>query len=228
MSGEEAVQRLITVGRDVTADIDKIMLKLGLSANVMIYDRIYKTGKNAEGQEYRPYSTKPMLVNCKSKYMTEDACTKVLGTKTEKKEKNKRSKYEKYMAAESGEFGTKWITLNKGGKKIKLFELPEGYKQFREINNRRTDIVDLTWSGRLWSNIRYPAVKSTDADHKAGIAIIGAAGDEYRKILLGLTDGNGKGMKGRGQILDLNKEEISVLEDMVNTWVSDIIKRDGL
>jgi hypothetical protein len=102
------------------------------------------------------------------------------------------------------------------------------YKKKKEKAGHYRGIVDLTYSGRLWSNIRTPTVKSTEADHKAGMVIIGPAGDEYRKILTGLVDGNGRGLQGRGDILDLNKEEISIIQGFVDKWVGEIINANGL
>jgi len=218
MSGAEAAKVLTAVGNDVMTSIDKIMLKLGEDANAMIAKRIQETGINAEGIPLPPYSTKPMLVNCSNPYMTKEACTKILGNKTEKKAKGKRSQYEKYLAAESGEFDTKWVTLKKGGKKIKLFELPEGYKQFREINNRRTDIVDLMWSGGLWSNIK---VLRAAKEGSMGVARISPESKEYALRLAGITD-------RKGIILDLNKKEVKLLLVEANKWLTDIIKKNGL
>jgi hypothetical protein len=88
--------------------------------------------------------------------------------------------------------------------------------------------VDFTYSGNLWNDIRFPKIKSTDADHKAGMVIIGPAGDEYRKILTGLVEGNGRWLQGRGDILDLNKEEIGIIQQMTDKWVAEIINANGL
>ena len=63
---------------------------------------------------------------------------------------------------------------------------------------------------------------------KQGVVIVGASGDEYRKILMGLTDGNGRGLQGRGDILDLNKDEIAVIQQMTDKWVEEIINANGL
>lgn len=159
MNIDTAVQRFIKVGKDFT-EFDKIMPKIGLSANAMIYDRIYKTGYNAQGEALRDYTPK--------------------------------------------------------------------YKKKKEKAGHYRGFVDLTYSGKLWSNISIPAVKSTDADHKAGVVIVGASGDEYRKILMGLTDGNGRGLQGRGDILDLNKDEIAVIQEMTDKWVEETINANGL
>ena len=48
----------------------------------------------------------------------------------------------------------KWVTLQRGGRNIKLFELPGGYKEFRDIHGRQTDHVDFTFTGKMWGNIK--------------------------------------------------------------------------
>jgi hypothetical protein len=159
MNVDQAIQRFIKVGKDFT-EFDKIMPKIGFSANAMICKRVNETGYNAQGEPFRDYTPK-----------------------------------------------------------YKAYKTKKGYYR---------GFVDLYWSGRLWSNIKNPVVKSTDADHKEGVVIIGATGDEYRKILAGLTDGNGKGLKGRGDILDLNKEEIDFIQEMTDKWVSEVINANGL
>jgi hypothetical protein len=159
MSGEEFIVRFVRVGKDLT-EFDKIMPKIGASANAMIYTRIYQTGINAQNEPLRDYKDK--------------------------------------------------------------------YKKKKEKAGHYRGLVDLTYSGRLWSNIKTPVVKSTDAEHKEGVVIVGASGDEYRKILTGLTDGNGRGLEGRGDILDLNKEEIGIIQDMTDKWVSELVNANGL
>jgi hypothetical protein len=167
MNVDQAIQRFIKVGKDFT-EFDKIMPKIGASANAMIYQRIYTSGYNAQNEPFRDYTPKYKAYKSKSK----------------SKDPTKTGHYRGF--------------------------------------------VDFTYSGKLWSNIREPKVKSTDEDHKAGVVIVGASGDEYRKILMGLTDGNGRGLKGRGDILDLNKEEIDVIQQMTDKWVSEVINANGL
>jgi hypothetical protein len=156
MSGEEVLKRLVAVEQNVQAEMDKIMLKLGSSANAMIYDRIYNTGTNAEYQALLDYKPK--------------------------------------------------------------------YKEYKTKKGHYRGFVDLTYSGRLWSNIK---VVSSQSEHSQGHATVSAEGNEYQQILSGLTEGN-KNLRARGQILDLNNEEIGVLQGMVDVWVNDIVKRNGL
>ena len=103
---------------DVTLEIKEIvnkanmrlgeaMLAVASDAVAMIRQRIIYSGVDAEGNKYDAYSVKPMLANCSG--MAKTACTKIAGSKQKRRE-------------------LEWVTLKRGGKNIRLFILPEGYK----------------------------------------------------------------------------------------------------
>lgn len=156
MNEKEVASKLTAVGQNVSADMDKIMLKLGMSANGMIYKRINTTGTNANYQELLDYKPK--------------------------------------------------------------------YKEYKKKAGHYRGFVDLTFTGRLWSDIK---VVSSQSEHSQGQATISAESNEYQQILSGLTNGN-KNLRARGQILDLNTEEVGILQEMVTVWVNDIVKKNGL
>jgi predicted metallopeptidase len=98
------------------------------------------------------------------------------------------------------------------------------YKEYKEKKGHYRGFVDLTWSGRLWNNIK---VVSSQGEHSKGHAKISAESLEYQQILSGLTNGN-KNLRARGPILDLNTEEVGILQDEVDKWLTDILKKNGL
>lgn len=171
----------------------EIMVKLGLSALTFIKQRVQETGKDAEGASYRPYSTKAMLANCSS--MTGSACAKIAGSKEKRKELD-------------------WVTINGH----KLFAIPGGYKQYRELHGRQTDHVDFSFTNRMWNNIN---VISNQSDHQNGVAIIGAKNEEEKKKLEGNT-------KRRGDILDLNPKEIYDLYTTYHLNALQVFRNNGL
>jgi hypothetical protein len=195
----------------------KLMLEIGGDALRMIADRIIKRGENAEGGQFPPYSTKPMLSGC-SNFINKTSCTQFIGSKTKQKKARKRSEYERYLAAESGEFETKWITIKKGGKNVHLFEIPGGYKQFRELNGRQTQWVDFSFSGDMWRDI---SIISDTSEHNSGVVRIGAKRAENDDKLEGNT-------KRKGEILKLSNEEITFLEDSFDVGLQQIFTQAGL
>jgi hypothetical protein len=71
-----------------------------------------------------------MFTNCSNKYMTVAVCGQL-------------------MSRDQLKWVTSTTTVKQGkntGKRAKLFEIEGGYKEFRELHGRRTDIVDFTFS----------------------------------------------------------------------------------
>lgn len=176
------------------------MMKIGADAMALIRTRVQETGVNAEGQKFDAYSNKPMLSGC-SNFLDKSDCTKFIGSKTARKKEREKSAYEKYLSAEAGEFETKWVTLKRGGKNVRLFEIHGGYKQLREMQGMRTDIVNFSYSNRMWANIK---ITSSNTEHNNGVVILGATTEEDKIKLKSNTE-------KRGQILALNDSEIRTL-----------------
>lgn len=187
---KEAVEHMNEIIRKSIDEFGDVMFQVASRANFLIKNRVINTGINAEGQPFEGYSTRPMLMNCASQYVSTSVCNRLAGSKKKRSELN-------------------WVTLKKGDRNIRLFELEGGYKQFRELHGRQTGHVDFMWSGEMWSSVQ---VVSDDAQHRKGRAIISTTRDEENIKLAGLTD-----MKG--DILMLSNDEINEVSDMIENWL---------
>jgi hypothetical protein len=172
---------------------EEVMVGLGAEALRLIKERVIETGVNAKGQKFKPYSTKPMLVGCKS--LKVKSCTKILGSKEKRKQ-------------------LEWRTVN--GHRLAI--LPGGYKQWREIYGAQTDHVDFSVTNEMWNDIN---IISKSSDHQKGTVIIGAKQESEKKKLSGNT-------KRRGDILDLNPNEIEDLYKTYNLSMLQIFRNNGL
>jgi len=197
MTLKEYNERLEKVLRDTETRLGNTMVKLGSEALTLVRQRVQETGKNAEGQRYPNYSSDPMLTNCSA--MTTSACSRIAGSKNKRKE-------------------LQWVTLKRSGKNIKLFELKQGYKQFRELHGRRTDFVDFTFTGKMWGNMH---ILSSKSDHDNGTVIVGPTTEEEMNKLKG-------NVNRRGQILDLSRDEITQLSNDFKIDIVKIFKDNGL
>lgn len=103
----------------------------------------------------------------------------------------------------------KWVTIKKADKAARLFELDGGYKEFRDLHGRRTDIVDFNFSGEMWANIQ---VVSSDAEHEQGHARISTLSDEENKKLAGNTE-------RKGEILMLSNGEVEQVSKILEDWL---------
>lgn len=199
MTLPEYNRRLEQTSWDIQNRIGETIVELGTEALTLIKKRVQETGKNAEGNDFPPYSQKSMLVGCKS--MNDDVCKSFFG-----KEKNKQ---------------LSWVTLdriNNKGKKIRLAVLEGGYKKFREMHNRRTDIVNFTFYNDMWSDIK---IVSKKTEHNTGTVVIGAEKEEEKKKLEGNT-------KRKGTILDLSDSEIEELKHDFKLKTLYIIRNNGI
>lgn len=173
------------------------MLSIGFSAQTLIKERIIETGKNAKGGQFPPYSVTPTLTNCSA--MLTKSCTRIAGSKAKRRE-------------------LKWVTIKRGDRAIRLFELPGGYKQFRELHDRQTGFVDFSFTNNMWNNI---SVISDYSQHERGVAVIGAKDDINKKKLAGNT-------ARKGEILDLSIAEQNKLKEHYNLKVLQIIKENNV
>ena len=155
--------KLENIIKEIRTD-SSIMVAIGMDATAMIKRRVQETGKNADGQKYEGYSTRPMLIGKKSFYKTTTADA-VFGSKEKRKE-------------------LKWVTIGDHH----LAVLPGGYKKLRELQGYRTDIVNFTISERMWQDI---GIVSNNGDHSSGVVIIGAKTQENKEKLSGNTKRKG-------------------------------------
>lgn len=197
--------------------VGELMIDIGSIAIMRIKRRVIETGTNAEGSKYDPYSTKPMLVNCSR--MTTGACKMIAGSK--EKRKNLKwvtiggsSGFSSFLSVSAGTS----TGMAKEGRGVKLFELPQGYKQFREIHGRQTGFVDFSFTNEMWSNIK---IVSDNSEHNKGVVRIAATTDKDKKKLEGNT-------KRRGDILKLSKSEIDSLASRYNVKLEQIVMKNGL
>lgn len=190
----------------------EIMIKLASSALALNKQRVQEEGLDSKGQKYTPYSKKPMLSG--SKNMSQSAFNKIAGSKKKRAELKwvtiNNNGFASYLAVSSGE------SFNTGGNR--LFVIPGGYKEFRELHGRRTDFVDFTFSGRMWNNIK---LVSDRGELNSGKAVIKPTLELEKKKLEGNT-------KRRGEILGLSKGEEKILADEYESWVEVGLNKYGL
>jgi hypothetical protein len=167
-----------------------IMVQMANEALALNKMRVQEKGEDPKGEKYKAYSKKPMLTNRKA--MTNAAYSSIAGSKKKRQELD-------------------WVTLNSH----RLFELPNGYKQFRELHGRQTGFVDFTFTGRMWGNVK---LVSDRTELNSGVAVIKATEELQKKKLEGNTE-------RRGEILGLSKSEVERLSDVYSGWVDGALRK---
>lgn len=197
MTLKEYNERLGNAADDVESSLSDTMVTLGTEALAIIKQRVQQEGIDAQGKKFDKYSDDPTLTNCSA--MTTSACSRIAGSKQKRKD-------------------LKWVTLKRGGKNVKLFQLPKGYKQFRELHGRQTGFVDFTFFGRLWSSMK---IISNKTQHDSGFVEVGPSTSDQLKIL----EGN---VARKGQILDLSDAEVQEIADRFEIETLNIMRNNGL
>lgn len=194
------------LGRDIEQAIKMVetqlgetMVKVGSTALTRIRQRVQEEGKDASGQGFPPYSTKPMLVGAKT--FKKKSADKFFG-----KQKNKDHS---------------WVTIKRGDNAYHLAVFEEGYRGLREmeLGGGHGDKVDFSYTNAMWGDI---SIISNAGEHDRGTVVIGAKRQEEKDKLTFNTERNLK--KGGKEILDLSESEINELKELFMLPILNVFK----
>lgn len=197
MTIDEYGNRLGGLVAEIQARREQILAGVGMNAIKLIRTRIVETGKKANGSKFASpdnpsgYSRKPMLTNYTA-FWKKSGHDFIAGSKAKRRE-------------------LKWVTLKKGNRAIRLFVLRGGYEQFRQLQGRRTDIVNFSFTNTMWNSMR---VKARQGD----TVTIGVTRQENIKKMEGLN-------KRFGRLLELSKDEDARLRVDMKKDVLNIVKK---
>jgi hypothetical protein len=193
MTVEELNKRFDNIITEATTNAGTQMVQIGTDALAMIQRRIMGGGKNAEGSQYPPYSTKPMLSGC-SGFLDKSKCP---------------------AKTKGGRKDLKWATIQRNGNNYHLFEIPGGYNEFRRLNGLQSSFVDFAFSGRMWKNI---TIVSDSTEHNNGVVRISAKSEEDMKKLEGNTKRKGDILKlSQSEIKDLATMHVKNIVQIIHT-----------
>ena len=198
MDVEELNRRLQGVIDDLQGGAHgEVMIAAANDSIALITKRIQERGTNADGQAFEKYSTKPMWTNKAA--LTQTAYNKIAGSKGQRK-------------------NLRWIMVKRDGKNVRLFELEQGYKQYRELHGRQTRHTDFTFTGRMWSSVALVLDRSKLIQGEA--IIRPQSQQEYQKMQ--------QNVERKGQILDLSGDEIRMVQKGYDKGILQIFRNNGL
>lgn len=150
--------------------LGEITVAVGQSLLASNIERIHEKGKAVDNTPIGQYSTKDMLVGKKS-FVKKASWDSVYKSNKDKKPSN-------------------WRTIKKNGKNYRLVVLPGGYKALRQLQGKKTNVVNLNYSSKLQSELNLVAV-----NNKAEIGFISSYGgtiseameDKYGKKIWGVS-----------------------------------------
>lgn len=205
--------------RLVQSQLGTTMVKIGSNALARIKQRVQEEGKDASGQGFPPYSTKPMLVGAKT--FKVKSADKFFG-----KQKNKDLKWVTLGGRDQG--FSSYLDVSAGGQGpsasgsyVRLAVLPGGYRELREMELKAGagDKVDFSYTNAMWGDI---SIISGTGEHDGGTVVIGAKRQEEKDKLTFNTERNLS--KGGNEILDLSESEINELKEMFLQPILNVFK----
>jgi hypothetical protein len=163
--------------------IDDITVSIGQALVASNIERIHEKGKAVDNTPIGQYSTKDILVGKKS-FAKKSAWDSLYNS-------NKKT--------------NNWRTIKKNDKNYKLILLKGGYKKLRELQGKKTNVVNLNYTSKLQSELNLVVVNNK-ADigftTSYGGTISEALEDKYGKKIWGVSKADKK------EIINIIKEEI--------------------
>ena len=163
----------------------------------MLKQRIVNTGTASDGQKYKPYSSKPILVGAKS-FRTKAAAATIFGTPAKRRSAD-------------------WRTIDRGGTYYRLVLLPGGYKQIRTIESSQVAHKSFLRTGEMWLSIHTLGTKPEGGGRF--ITTVGTKVDLSNKKL----EGNMK--REQKEILAVSQTEEKKLQEILDEYITGKLKR---
>lgn len=204
---------LYTLEQEMPAVADEI----ALNALALVKNRIVDQGQGIKGAHY---STHPMLAT-KDQFIVESAFkqTQIESTRLSRDDKGKVKRKKDGSLVRKGSTKQKrglWIKFPKASKAVPVMVLEQGYKEFREIQGRQGNVVDGSYTGKMWQGTTIVARISNRKNVWA--SVIGGNNQEAQNKLAWMTD-------KYGPFLTVFPEEEQMLATVYNARLQSLLNR---
>lgn len=200
MTPDEAAKRFDMLEKMIERDLPTfIQERVAHSAQQLIENRVRVQGKNYRGGSFKPYSTKPILSSGTT------AKSKAVGNALAGS-KSKRRQLE-------------WRTVTHKGKQVRLFIVPGGYKQIRQIEGLQTGHKDFWFTTQMWGG--FGVKRKSHTKNKITVTLGGTNKESQDKI-----DGNSE--REGVNIINISDSELKSLAKMVDKEIQRYINKLGL
>lgn len=176
-----------------------IATKKGIEIENMVRNRVIMKQINEKGSKFSPYSKRSIL----SSGTTEKSST-VFRTLANSKTKRRK---------------LKWVTIKKGGKTIRLFEVPGGYDEIRKIEGFPNKNKSYEFTGKMWQ--QFGLVKKKSSKTQTIVSFGGQT--KYAQDLI-----NHHSEREGLSIIGMTKTEERVTAKWVDDWLKQQVKIAGL
>jgi hypothetical protein len=176
--------KLAELEKEILLQGPKIAAEIAVNALALAKNRI----QSESGIVGKQYSTKPMLAtlsmfNRKAGFEPTEIGSELgrdeFGKLIKGGKRNKKGEIAKKKNAKKRFL---WLKFPKAKKAVPVMILPGGYKELRKLNGLQTSKVDLTFSGRMFQNLKLLEPRNSGAKF---LAVIGAKDKENKDKLSG-------------------------------------------
>lgn len=204
------ISRIDQLLGELKTELPRIADEIALSALGMIKNRIIDQKEGIPGKQY---STREMLAT-KDQFVVKSAFKQSVEEVT--RYYRRKGKITTYKGDLKKVKKVKlWIKFPGAKIAVPVMRLERGYREFREIQGRPGDHVNLSLTGKMWQGTTIVGRIAKDYTY---ITIIGGANEETREKLSANT-------QKFGLFLTVNDEEQAVLQDVFNNRIQAIYDR---
>jgi len=172
------------VKTDLVAQLSQIIVQDIVS---VIQKRVRDNGKDSTGASFGKYSTTTMLTS---------------GTTLKS-----RRVWRAVAASKKKRKNLNWVTIKKGGKNIRLFELKGGYAELRRLEGFSNAVKSFEFTGEMWR--KFGIVRTTVTGNGIIFTLGGRTDASQNKI-----DRNSE-REGRS-IIDISQSELTFLQTQID------------
>lgn len=172
------------VKTDLVAQLSQIIAQDIVS---VIQKRVRDNGKDSTGASFGKYSTTTMLTS---------------GTTLKS-----RRVWRAVAASKKKRKNLNWVTIKKGGKNIRLFELKGGYAELRRLEGFSNAVKSFEFTGEMWR--KFGIVRTTVTGNGIIFTLGGRTDASQNKI-----DRNSE-REGRS-IIDISQSELTFLQTQID------------
>ena len=176
-----------------------IKAKAGFDIAAIVSERVIQKSVSGDGGHFSAYSTDPMLTS---------------GTTV----KSKRVWNEK-AGSKAKRRDLKWVTIQKGGKNIRLFELEGGYAELRRLEGFSNRYKNFWFTSEMWRGF---GLKQATKSSQGFKLVYGGKTSEAQKKMNWNSEREGK------NILDMTTGEETEISNNVSKWIDKMLKKNKI
>ena len=201
MTVEEFNKRLSSFESDVIKKLPDqfIKAKAGFDIAATVSERVIQKSVSGDGSHFSAYSTKPMLTS---------------GTTVKSK-----SVWNAKASSKAKRSNLKWVTIQKGGKNIRLFELEGGYAELRRLEGFSNRYKNFWFTTEMW---RMFGLKQASKSNQGFKLIFAGKTSEAQKKMDENSAREGK------NILDMTSGEVQEISDRTSSWIDTMLKKNKI